>query len=96
MGNGQWAMGNGQWAIQVSTPAGGLDETCCRAAKLSRKGTHFEVDRDDETCTRTRSVILAHGVQYPRLPLDNLENWKDTGFIAHPPNLMRVASGISH
>ncbi len=50
-----------------------------RAAKLLHKGTHFEVDLDDETCIRTRSVILANGVQYRRLPLDNLENLEGNG-----------------
>lgn len=54
-----------------------------RASKLWRKEidgiTHFEVELDDETCIRTRSVVLANGVQYRRLPLDNLENLEGNG-----------------
>lgn len=50
-----------------------------RACKLWNQGTHFEVELDDETCIRTRAVILANGVQYRRLPLDNLENLEGNG-----------------
>ncbi|MFK7792091.1 MAG: NAD(P)/FAD-dependent oxidoreductase [Devosiaceae bacterium] len=50
-----------------------------RAEKLWRKPSHFEVELDDTTCIRTRSVILANGVQYRRLPLDNLERLEGNG-----------------
>lgn len=50
-----------------------------RAAKLHCKGDHYEVELDDESCIRTRAIVLANGVQYRRLPLDNLENLEGHG-----------------
>lgn len=50
-----------------------------RATQLHCKGDHYEVELDDESCIRTRSVVLANGVQYRRLPLDNLENLEGNG-----------------
>lgn len=50
-----------------------------RAAKLHCQGTHYEVELDDKSCIRTRAVVLANGVQYRRLPLDNLETLEGHG-----------------
>lgn len=50
-----------------------------RATKLHCKKTHYEVELDDETCIRTRSIVLANGVQYQRLPLDDLERLEGHG-----------------
>ncbi|MFN3225743.1 MAG: FAD-dependent oxidoreductase [Hyphomicrobiales bacterium] len=50
-----------------------------RASKLHCKGDHYEVELDDETCIRTRAVVLANGVQYQRLPLDDLERLEGHG-----------------
>lgn len=50
-----------------------------RAARLHCKGDHYEVELDDETCILARSIVLANGVQYRRLPLDNLEKLEGHG-----------------
>lgn len=50
-----------------------------RASRLLPGDDHFQVELDDETCIRTRSVILANGVQYSRLPLGNLEQLEGNG-----------------
>ena len=50
-----------------------------RATKLYCKKTHYEVELDDQRCVRTRAIILANGVQYRRLPLDNLETLEGHG-----------------
>ncbi|MEM1286023.1 MAG: FAD-dependent oxidoreductase [Pseudomonadota bacterium] len=50
-----------------------------RATKLYCKETHYEVELDDQRCVRTRAIILANGVQYRRLPLDNLEKLEGHG-----------------
>ncbi|MEM6381792.1 MAG: FAD-dependent oxidoreductase [Pseudomonadota bacterium] len=44
-----------------------------RASRLVRKSDHFAVELDDDSCIRARALILANGVQYRRLPLENLE-----------------------
>ncbi len=50
-----------------------------RATKLSRHQNHFDVTLDDGSAIHTRAMILANGVQYRRLPLDNLENLEGSG-----------------
>ncbi len=39
----------------------------------------FHVVLDDERCVRTRSVVLATGLQYRRLPIDGLEDYEGQG-----------------
>lgn len=39
----------------------------------------FHVGLDDERCVRGRSIILANGVQYRRLPIDGLERLEGRG-----------------
>ena len=50
-----------------------------RASKLHCKGDHYEVELDDGSCIRARAVVLANGVQYQRLPLDDLERLEGHG-----------------
>lgn len=50
-----------------------------RAVRLSRDGEFFVVTLDDDTTVRSRSVVLANGVQYRRLPLDRLEYFEGRG-----------------
>ena len=50
-----------------------------RATSLHKNGDLFEVGLDDERCVRGRSVILANGVQYRRLPLEKLEQFEGRG-----------------
>lgn len=50
-----------------------------RATKLLHQNGHYAVELDDKTCIRTRSIVLANGVQYSRLPLDNLETLEGHG-----------------
>ncbi len=50
-----------------------------RATKLHKNGGLFEVSLDDERCVRGRTVILANGVQYRRLPLERLESFEGRG-----------------
>ena len=50
-----------------------------RATSLRKNGDLFEVGLDDERCVRGRSVILANGVQYRRLPLEKLEQFEGRG-----------------
>jgi thioredoxin reductase (NADPH) len=39
----------------------------------------FRVTLDDDTATRARSIVIATGVQYRRLPLDRLEEFEGAG-----------------
>ena len=50
-----------------------------RATGLSRGGELFEVRLDDGSKVRARSVVLANGVQYRRLPLERLEHFEGRG-----------------
>jgi thioredoxin reductase (NADPH) len=50
-----------------------------RAVKLTQTDEGFEVRLDDATCIRTRSLVLANGVQYRRLPLSNLKQLEGAG-----------------
>ena len=50
-----------------------------RATGLRRDGSIFIVDLDDETKVRGRSVILATGASYRRLPVSGLEQYEGAG-----------------
>lgn len=50
-----------------------------RAIKLRRKDAAFEIELDDGSCVQARSVVLANGVQYRRLPLDRLGAFEGRG-----------------
>lgn len=50
-----------------------------RATTLRSDGDLFEIGLDDERRVRGRSVILASGVQYRRLPLEHLEAFEGRG-----------------
>ena len=50
-----------------------------RATSLNIKDGMFHVGLDDERCVRGRSVILANGVQYRRLPIEGLEKLEGRG-----------------
>ncbi|MCM5663462.1 FAD-dependent oxidoreductase [Galbibacter mesophilus] len=50
-----------------------------RATSLEKKDEIFHLGLNDERCVRGKSVILANGVQYRRLPLDRLEYFENRG-----------------
>ncbi|QPH54212.1 FAD-dependent oxidoreductase [Pontivivens ytuae] len=50
-----------------------------RARTLTKCDDGFEITLDDDRAIRCRSVILANGVQYRRLPLDRLEEFEGRG-----------------
>jgi thioredoxin reductase (NADPH) len=50
-----------------------------RATQLRTTPNCFELALDDERCVRARAVVLANGVQYRRLPLDNLAELEGRG-----------------
>ncbi len=50
-----------------------------RATQLHKNGGFYELTLDDERCVRGRTVILANGVQYRRLPLERLEEFEGRG-----------------
>ena len=50
-----------------------------RATRLHKNGDLYELTLDDERCVRGRTVILANGVQYRRLPLERLEEFEGRG-----------------
>ena len=50
-----------------------------RATRLHRNGDFYELTLDDERCVRGRTVVLANGVQYRRLPLERLEEFEGRG-----------------
>lgn len=50
-----------------------------RADGLKPTQTGFEIRLDDGSMVRSKSVVLANGVQYRRLPLDNLERLEGSG-----------------
>ena len=50
-----------------------------RATSLHAKDGLYYVGLDDERCVRGRTVILANGVQYRRLPLDRLREFEGRG-----------------
>lgn len=50
-----------------------------RATQLHKNGDLFKIVLDDERCVQGRSVIFANGVQYRRLPLENLESFEGRG-----------------
>ena len=50
-----------------------------RAVSLARHDDHLTVGLDDDACLRARSVILACGVQYQKLPLDRIEDFEGAG-----------------
>ena len=50
-----------------------------RATSINISDGLFHVGLDDERCVRGRAVILANGVQYRRLPLDNLKELEGRG-----------------
>ncbi|MEM9557348.1 MAG: FAD-dependent oxidoreductase [Acidobacteriota bacterium] len=50
-----------------------------RATRLKTKDGLFHVVLDDERCVRGRTVVLANGVQYRRLPLERLAELESKG-----------------
>ena len=50
-----------------------------RAVELKDRGGAFEVSLDDGSCVSSRAVVLAHGVQYRRLPLARLQDFEGAG-----------------
>lgn len=50
-----------------------------RATQLLKKDQHYHLVLDDELCVRGKSIILANGIQYRRLPLDRLQNFEGQG-----------------
>ncbi len=50
-----------------------------RAKNLYLKQNHFEIELDDDRCLRSRSVVLANGIQYRRLSLDKIEEFEGNG-----------------
>lgn len=50
-----------------------------RAKNLYPKQNHFEIELDDDRCLRSRSVVLANGIQYRRLSLDKIEEFEGNG-----------------
>ncbi|MEM8893916.1 MAG: FAD-dependent oxidoreductase [Bacteroidota bacterium] len=50
-----------------------------RATQLHQKKDWFEVKLDDNRSIKGRSVLLANGVQYRRLPLENLKRLEGNG-----------------
>ena len=50
-----------------------------RATKLERNEQGFSLTLDDDRRVNARSVILASGVQYRRLPLDRIEDFEGRG-----------------
>lgn len=49
------------------------------ATALQRASDHFAVRLDDDTVVETRTVVLAGGVRYRRLPIDGLDALDDRG-----------------
>ena len=50
-----------------------------RAISLSEENGVFKVGLNDERCIKGKSVVLANGVQYRRLPLDRLQDFESKG-----------------
>ena len=50
-----------------------------RAVSLDCHEDHFTVGLDDDACLKARSVILACGVQYQKLPLRRIEDFEGAG-----------------
>ncbi|MEM7583069.1 MAG: FAD-dependent oxidoreductase [Acidobacteriota bacterium] len=50
-----------------------------RATRLTPRDDIFEVELDDDTILTTKTLILANGVQYRRLPLDRLAELEGRG-----------------
>ena len=50
-----------------------------RAISLSEENGIFKVGLNDERCVKGKSVVLANGVQYRRLPLDRLQDFESKG-----------------
>lgn len=50
-----------------------------RAVGLRPRDQGFEIDLDDGSIARGRSVVIASGVQYRRLPLDRLQHFEGAG-----------------
>ena len=50
-----------------------------RAVSLQKDNFIFRVELSDQRCIRAKSVVLANGVQYRRLPLQNLEAFEGRG-----------------
>ena len=50
-----------------------------RCTSLRRASRHFEVGLCDGRCLRSRAVVLAHGVQYQRLPIARLDVFEGAG-----------------
>ncbi len=50
-----------------------------RAVSLSQQEDYFTVGLDDEACLKARSVVLACGVQYQKLPLKRLAEFEGAG-----------------
>ena len=50
-----------------------------RACRLERKRDRFRVELEDGTALSARSVVLANGVSYRRLPLDRLAEFEGRG-----------------
>ena len=49
------------------------------AARLTADNGHFEIELADGSVVRGRTVIVATGAQYRKLPLRNLERWEGVG-----------------
>jgi len=60
-----------KFGARITTPRG--------ARRLDRREDRFVIDLDDGSSVTSRAVILANGVQYRRLPLDNLERLEGSG-----------------
>lgn len=50
-----------------------------RAVGLNKEAEGYEIKLNDGDCLKSRSVIIACGVQYRKLPLDRLEDFEGAG-----------------
>lgn len=50
-----------------------------RAISLDKRGDLFHIGLNDERCVKGKSVVLANGIQYRRLPLDRLKYFESRG-----------------
>lgn len=50
-----------------------------RATQLLEKDDQYHLVLDDELCVRGKTIVLANGIQYRRLPLDNLQDFEGQG-----------------
>ena len=50
-----------------------------KACNLHCNDNHFAIELDDEKCLKAKSIVIATGVQYRKLPIDRLEQYEGAG-----------------